>query len=128
VASLCGNWWAGAERLFAASQKREQEIDALKMRVDNTSYAAALKSRASEFDNGASGREIFADISKRYRVCEDPHECDFAYVWASDPLRLLKICPDVAHWFGRLSANATLARGARLASLLANIKSRETGP
>jgi GAF domain-containing protein len=127
IASVCGLWWSKAERIFEESRKRDTEIDTLKLRVDNVSYAAAIKNRAVEFDQGSAGREIFADISRRYKVCEDAHECDFAYVWAHDPLRLLQICPDPQPWLSRLSANQVLARGARLVCLLALKNDQEAG-
>jgi len=124
VAALCGDAWARAEARFAESAQQISDIDILKSSVNDVSYAAALKVRADEFDQGAGGRKTFAEISKRYKICSDRHECEFAYMWAHDPLRLLKICADVDVRFAKLSSTPVLARGARLVSLLASLSEK----
>lgn len=124
VAALCGDAWARAEARFAESPRQSYDIDSLKSGIENASYAAALKIRAGEFDQSASGRKKFAEISKRYKISSDLHECEFAYVWAHDPLRLLKICADVDERFAKLAAAPLLSRGARLVSLLASLSEK----
>lgn len=86
--------------------------------VQSNSFAAALKSRSDRIDTGFEGRKRFAEVAARYNICKNRDQCDFALIWAHEPLRLLVICSNLDEMLVQAAENPVLLRGARLVALL----------
>jgi hypothetical protein len=117
IEALCGRNWANAESVFAGRTASPDAVDALKLHVHNNSFAAALK-LGGPVNTEHQDRKRFAEVAARYNVSGDRNECDFALIWAYEPLRLLLICQNLDDILARAARNPVLLRGARLLALL----------
>jgi hypothetical protein len=126
IEALCGRTWAQAESRFAGYADSDEAIDALKLEVHSNSFAAALKGRSDQIDTGLEGRKCFAEVAARYNICKNRDQCDFALIWAHEPLRLLVICSNLDQMLTQAAGNPILLRGARLVALLNASPSRGT--
>lgn len=118
VEALCGRAWAEAESIFANGANHDGAVDALKLKVYSNSFAAALKGNSVQFDTGYDGRKRFAEVAARYGICKDISLCEFALIWAHEPLRLLTICRNLDEMLEQAASSPVLLRGARLVTLL----------
>lgn len=120
----CGAPWIQAEQSAVFHQDAR---DRLKQLVDTRpSYAAVLTDGYTRIDASTkSGGAWFAEVSKRYGVCDDAELCLFALQLASTPFAIRDSYQDRVP--SLLAAVAgPLLRGARYLALLSAVASQNT--
>ena len=128
---LCGTRWKTAEAAFLESPHSTRAIDSLRRAVDRRAGFAAVLRR----DGTSQGNDLsrlspwYADLARRYHVCNDPAICDFALRLASRPHLLPAAFGDeLANQLDQMSDYPALLRGARLLALLCANQDRDEVP
>lgn len=126
---LCGRRWAEAENALVRNPNSAAALQQLERAVGGPQgFAVVLRRDNEKMDEGTgAGSRWYAEVSRRYQVCDDPRRCEWSLRLASQPEQFLEgeeLRNATSLAMGLVETN--VLRGARLLAVLASI--RDHGP
>jgi hypothetical protein len=118
-AKLCGRHWTEAERTFLGSPRAPSVSDALQHRVcDFGGFGVVIKDNYAKFLSEEAGA-WYAELCKRYKICESRTLCEFAIRLAFEPRKMSAVYKDRLDELAKQAASGpAVVRGARFGKLL----------
>lgn len=118
-ARVCGKHWTNAEQTFLEAPRAPSSADALQHKVcDFSGFGVVIKDNYAKFlsDEAVAW---YAELCKRYKVCESRTLCEFAIRLAFEPRKMSAIYKDKLDELAKqAAASPTVVRGARFGKLL----------
>lgn len=121
---LCGENWVQAEEAFKDKKLASNQVqDAMLRRVGrNRGFKAALRRHSNQFRNDiAQTVNWYDDLARRYAVCTEQEQCEFAVMLTREPHALPdRFGRDLDRISKEAASNSELLRGARFADLVSS--------
>jgi hypothetical protein len=116
---VCGRNWATAEQAFLDNPRATSSADALQHKVCNYGgFGVVIKDNYQKFLSEEAGA-WYADLCKRYRICESRALCDFAVRLAFEPRKMSVVYKEKLDELAKQAASRpAVVRGARFGKLL----------
>ncbi|MDP8984149.1 MAG: hypothetical protein M3N97_03760 [Pseudomonadota bacterium] len=118
-ARVCGKHWTTAERAFLENPKSASSADALQHKVcDYDGFGVVVKDNYQKFLSDEAG-VWYAELCKRYKICESRALCDFAIRLTFEPRRMSILYKEKLDELAKQAASSpAVVRGARFGKLL----------
>lgn len=118
-ARICGKHWTNAEQAFLGSPRAPSASDALQHKVcDFGGFGVVIKDNYAKFLSDEAGA-WYAELCKRYKICESRTLCEFAIRLAFEPRKMSAIYKDKLDELAKQAASSpAVVRGARFGRLL----------
>jgi hypothetical protein len=122
VARVCGKHWANAEQSFVESPRVPSSADALQHKVcDFGGCGVAIKDNYTKFLSNEAG-PWYAELCKRYKICESQTLCEFALRLAFEPRTMSTIYKDNLDELAKQAVSSpAVVRGARFGKILCDV-------
>jgi hypothetical protein len=118
-ARICGKNWITAEQTFLGNPRGASSTDALQHKVcDFGGFGVVIKDNYQKFLSAEAGA-WYAELCKRYKICDSRALCEFAIRLAFEPRRMSVLYKDTLDDLSKQAASSpAVVRGARLGKLL----------